>query len=112
MVYSVCIMPTTVEIAGDLEEKLERLILAGHYATKSEAVRDAVRHLLASYDMVEIAVSLYKQGKVSVAAAAYISGVSLRRMMDILAERGVQPALGVESQEMLKADYGTLRRVK
>jgi len=108
----VLIMPTTVEITGDLDEKLERLILAGHYATKSEAVRDAVRHLLAFYDMVDIAVSLYKQGKLSVAAAAYISGVSLRRMMEILAERGVQPAMGVESQEMLKADYGTLRRVK
>lgn len=81
-------MPTTVEIAGDLEDKLEKLVLAGHYATKSEAVRDAIRHLLASYNMVDIAVSLYKRGKVSVAAAAHISGVSIMKVMDILAERG------------------------
>jgi len=105
-------MPTTVEIVGDLEEKLGKLILAGLYATKSEAVRDAVRHLLASYNMVDVAVSLYRQGRVSVAAAAEIGGVSFKRMLDILAERGIQPALGVEDKERLEADYRALRRAE
>jgi len=103
-------MPTTVEVTGDLEDKLEKLVLAGHYATKSEAIRDAIRHLLQSYSMVDVAVSLYKQGKVSVSAAAHISGVSIIKMMEILAERGIQPALGVEDKESLEADYRTLRR--
>ncbi|MFQ6074923.1 MAG: UPF0175 family protein [Candidatus Bathyarchaeia archaeon] len=102
-------MPTTVQISGEIEDQLERLIAAGHYRTKSEAVRDAIRHLLASYNMVDIAVSLYRQGKVSVARAAQISGVSLLKMMDILAERGVPPAIGVENEGQLKADYQTLR---
>jgi len=105
-------MPITVEIKGDLEEKLAKLVLAGQYATKSEVVRDAVRHLLASIDMVDVAVSLYKKGKVSEAAAAHIAGVSLKKMMVILAERGISPRLGVESREQLEKDYKTLRRTQ
>jgi len=104
-------MPTTIEIKGDLE-KLAKLVLAGQYATKSEAVRDAVRHLLASIDMLDVAVSLYKRGKISVAAAAHIAGVSLKKMVAVLTERGISPRLGVESKKLLEKDYKTLRRTQ
>ena len=103
-------MPTTVEIKGELEDKLERLLLAGLYRSKSEAVRDAIRHLLKEYDDEEIAVSLYRQGKVSIAKAAEIAGVSFSKMKEILAESGVSPRLGVESSEELKRDYDRLKR--
>ena len=77
-------MPTTVEVGGALEERLGRLLLAGYYRNKSEAVRDAIRHLLGEYDDKELAVILSKQGKVSIAKAAGIAGVSFSKMKDIL----------------------------
>jgi Arc/MetJ-type ribon-helix-helix transcriptional regulator len=103
-------MPTTVEIKGELENKLEKLLLAGFYKNKSEAVRDAIRHLLKEYDAKDLAVSLYRQGKVSIAKAAEIAGVSFPKMKEILVEARVSPRLGVESAEDLKRDYKRLKR--
>ena len=103
-------MPTTVEIKGELEDKLEKLLMAGFYKSKSEAVRDAIRHLLKEYDAKDLAVSLYRQGKVSVAKAAEIAGVSFPKMKEILVDAGVSPRLGAESAEDLKKDYERLKR--
>lgn len=102
-------MPTTVEIKGEIENKLEKLLLAGFYKSKSEAVRDAIRHLLEEYDTRELAVSLYRQGKVSIAKAAEIAGVSFSRMKELLVEAGVNPRLGAESAAELKKDYEALK---
>jgi len=102
-------MPTTVEIKGELESRLEKLLMAGVYKSKSEAVRDAIRHLLEEYDEKELAVSLYRQGKVSISKAAEIAGVSFSKMKEMLAEAGVSPRLGVESAEELREDYQHLK---
>jgi Arc/MetJ-type ribon-helix-helix transcriptional regulator len=102
-------MPTTVEIKGELEQKLEKLLLAGLYNNKSEAVRDAIRHLLEKYSNKDLAISLYRQGKISIAKAAEIAGVSFSKMKDVLTEAGVRPRLGVELPDEIKEDYKTLR---
>lgn len=102
-------MPTTVEIKGELEEKLEKLLLAGFYKNKSEAVRDAIRHLLEKYNNKELAISLYRQKKVSIAKAAEIAGVSFSKMKELLAEAGVSLRLGVESAREVKEDYRALK---
>ena len=39
-------MPTTVEIKGEFEIKIKRLIDAGLYGNTAEAVRDALRRML------------------------------------------------------------------
>ncbi len=102
-------MPTTIEIKGDFEIKIKRLIDAGLYGSITEAVRDALRHLLQEYDEKEIAVALYRDGKVSLAKAASIAGVSLTKMKEILMEKGINPRLGVEGVHELKEDYQTLK---
>lgn len=102
-------MPTTVEIKGDFETKIKRLIDAGLYGSITEAVRDALRHLLREYDEKEIAAALYKEGKVSLAKAASIAGVSLTKMKEILIGKGINPRLGVEGVRELKEDYDTLK---
>jgi len=89
-------MPTTVEIKGEFEIKIKRLIEAGLYGNIAEAVRDALRHMLREYDDKEIAAGLYRQEKVSLAKAAGIAGVSITRMKEILIEKGIKPRLGVE----------------
>ncbi|NJD78913.1 MAG: hypothetical protein FIB08_17775 [Candidatus Methanoperedens sp.] len=102
-------MPTTVEIKGEFEIRIKRLIDAGVYGNTAEAVRDALRHLLREYDEKEIAVVLYRQEKVSLAKAASIAGVSITRMKEILIEKGIKPRLGVEGVRELYEDYETLK---
>ena len=107
--YSSDQMPTTVEIKGEFEIKIKQLIDAGLYGNIAEAVRDALRHMLREYDEKEIAVGLYRQGKVSLAKAAAIAGVSITRMKGILVEKGINPRLGVEVVKELYEDYETLK---
>jgi predicted HTH domain antitoxin len=102
-------MSTTVEIKGEFEIKIKRLIDAGIYGNIAEAVRDALRHLLRDYDEKELAVMLYRQEKISLAKAAGIAGVSLTGMKKLLMEGGINPRLGVEGVRELKEDYETLK---
>lgn len=97
-------MPTTVEIKGLLEERLEQLVEAGLYASRSEAVRDGIRHLLTQIDLVAVAVRLHKQDKVSVGKGAEIAGLSLLAFIDACKNRGVRPKIGIEDLESLKTD--------
>ena len=49
-------------------------------------------------------VELYKRGKITLGEAAELSGISLRRMLDILAEHGVKG--NVKMNQQIKAmDY-------
>ena len=102
-------MSTTVEIKGELELYLRQLIDAGLYNNVAEAVRDSIRHLMKEYDNKEIAVTLYKVEKISLAKAAEIAGVSSIEMKKILVEKGINPHLGTESAEKLRKDYLTLK---
>ncbi len=102
-------MSTTVEIKGEFEAKIKRLINAGLYGNIAEAVRDALRHLLREFDDKEIAAQLYRQEKVSLAKAAEIAGVSTTGMKKILIEKGIRPRLGVEGKNELYEDYETLK---
>ena len=102
-------MPTTVEIKGEMELFLRQLIDVGLYNNVAEAVRDSIRHLMKEYDKIEIAVSLYKAEKVSIAKAADIAGISYINMKEILIEKGINPRLGVADVEELKSDYLALK---
>jgi len=102
-------MSTTVEIKGELELYLRQLIDVGLYNNVAEAVRDSIRHLMKEYDKKEIAVSLYKAEKASLAKAADIAGVSFTEMKKILVEKGINPRLGAESVEDLRKDYLALK---
>ncbi len=51
-------MPTTVEIKGEFELKIKRLIDAGLYGNIAEAVRDALRHMLREYDEKEMGTNI------------------------------------------------------
>lgn len=102
-------MSTTVEIKGEFETKIKRLIDAGLYGSTAEAVRDALRHLLREYDEKELVVALYRQEQISLSKAASIAGISLTRMKEILLEKGINPRLGVEGVRELEEDYENLR---
>ena len=105
-------MPTTVEIKGEFETRIKRLIDAGLYNNIAEAVRDGLRHLIKDYDEKEIAIGLYRQEKISIAKAASIAGLSPISMKKLLIERGINPRLGVEGVRELNEDYEALKGSK
>lgn len=94
-------MVVTVEISGVLEDVLDALVAAGLYQTKSEAVRDAVRRLVESIDLRDVAYRLYVGGGISMQYAMQVAGVGLREFAAYLVSRGAAPELGsVDSDEV------------
>jgi Arc/MetJ-type ribon-helix-helix transcriptional regulator len=84
----------TVELSGVLEEALEALVAAGLYQSKSEAVRDAVRRLLESLDLRDVALRAYTAAGFTFQAAAEASRAGLVELAGYFASRGVVPELG------------------
>ena len=103
-------MPTTVEIKGILEEKLDMLIKAGLYTSKSEIVRDGLRHLLESIDFLSIALHLYKNGVLSTGKAAEIAGLSVAEFIKECQKRGIQLSIGLEDVNELDQELALLRQ--
>lgn len=77
-----------IEVTGSAE--------AGLYGNPDDAIRDALRSLTQVHPeyRIEIAVSRYRRGEISIARAARLAGVSAEQMKEILATRGVTPELG------------------
>jgi Arc/MetJ-type ribon-helix-helix transcriptional regulator len=101
-------MTTTVEIKGILEDRLELLVKSGLYASKSEAVRDSIRHLLNELDMKELAFKLYKDGQISTGLALEIAEMNLVSFLEECKQRGIEPKIGIESLDDLKEDIESL----
>ena len=87
-------MVVSVEISGVLEEKLRRLVELGIYASVSEAVRDAVRNMLASLDLKRIAANLYLTRGSSLHYACHFAETPCTAFIDYLLINGYTPGLG------------------
>jgi Arc/MetJ-type ribon-helix-helix transcriptional regulator/predicted nucleic acid-binding protein len=101
-------MTTTIEIDGYLERKLDLLVGLGLYATKSEAVRDAIRRLLEQTDVTKIALDMYLKGMVSLGFCCEIADLSCDEMLALLQRRGLKPKLGVESLGELETELNAI----
>ena len=83
----------------------EDLLKGVSYRAKMEDVDEstAIRQFI-RLGVMWYVVELYKRGKITLGEAAELSGVSLRRMLDILAEHGVKG--NVKMNQQIKAlDY-------
>jgi hypothetical protein len=81
------------------------LIKGVSYTTKMEGMDEssALNQLL-KFGVMWYATSLYKLGKITLAEAAELSNVSLRRMMDILEEQGIKGNVTLK-QQIKAIDY-------
>lgn len=91
-----------IEKRVQLPEDLLKGVL---YRAKMEDVDEstAIRQFIRSGVMWYV-VGLYKNGKITLAEAAELSGVSLRRMLDILMEHGVKGNIKMK-QQIRSLDY-------
>ncbi|PSO08247.1 hypothetical protein B9Q04_06540 [Candidatus Marsarchaeota G2 archaeon BE_D] len=101
-------MPTTIEIDGYLEQKLDVLVSTGLYATKTEAVRDAIRRLVQQVDIVTILMNMYRKGKVSLGYCAEASDLSFDETLLVMQKKGYRPRLGVDELGFVEKEVRTL----
>jgi predicted HTH domain antitoxin len=83
----------------------EDILKGVSYRAKLEDVDEstAIRQFI-KLGVMWYVVELYKRGKITLGEAAELSGISLRRMLDILAEHGVKG--NVKMNQQVKAlDY-------
>jgi len=88
-------MVTNIEISGYSENALDALVKAGIYANKTEAVREAIRRFIDSFDMKEIAFRAYKEGKISFQLATEISGLGIEEIIWYFLKKNTPPEIGV-----------------
>ena len=86
------------------EEEINSLIRTKSYSSKDEVISDALRALLVMKPglKTEIAVDLYKTGKVSLWKAADVASMSLEEFKEILASRSIRIEIGGSTEESLE----------
>ena len=77
---------------ASVEEELNALLSADIYRSKDDVISDAVRALLTLKPglRIEIAVDLYRNGKVTLWKAAEIDSLSMEEFKEVLASRSIK----------------------
>jgi len=87
-------------------EEIESLVKTGHFTSKSDVVKTAIRLLKERHPeyRTDIAVNLFKEDKVSLGRAAEIAGMSRESFKEVLKERGIEREISMreDSEERLK----------
>jgi len=89
---------------ASVEEELNALLRADIYRSKDDVISDAVRALLTLKPglRIEIAVDLYRNGKVTLWKAADIAASSMEEFKDVLASRSIKIAVSGSKEESRK----------
>ena len=102
---------TTATIPDDLTDLMEGAIKAGIFENKS----DAIRHVLREYfkenrnARISAAVSLYRDGEITMGTAARLAGVNRFEMRDVLRKEGVELRVGPEDMTAARDEIDAAR---
>ena len=77
---------------ASVEEELDALLHSNIYRSKDDVISDAIRALLTLKPglRVEIAVDLYRNGKVTLWKASDIASLSMEEFKEVLASRSIR----------------------
>ena len=83
-------MTSTYALPRFMETEIKGLVKSGHYSSKIEVLKDALRVLFETKPNLKISVALemYRDNEVSLSRAAEIAGVTTVEFKEILANRG------------------------
>lgn len=97
-------------VMQDIE--LAALIKAGIFQSKGEAIEEALRLLFASrpQSRLEAAIQLFKDEEVMLGRAAEMAGLTRWEFETVLADRGIERVVPVDSAEHLERQVEALRR--
>ncbi len=95
----VCIMDVNV-----ITEGINSLIRAGYYKSREKLLGDTFRTMreVRPTLKIEMAVELYKTGKISLSRAAEIVGTSAEGFKNILEQRGIKRIVKAPSEDKIK----------
>ena len=79
-------MVTSYSLTRLMEEEINALVRAGHYSSKSDVVKDALRHLLKHRVNLRhaAAIELLKEGKISIGKASEIAELSVEELHKLM----------------------------
>lgn len=99
-------MPSSYNLPELMKKEVDALVRSGHYSSKSDVVKDALRYMLDNKRNIRIAaaVELYKDGEVSLGKAAEIASVGLVEFKEILASQGNKRTLRASKRQVKSAD--------
>lgn len=97
---------TTISLAPAEAEKVESLIEEGKFTSKSDVFRTSFRLMLEEKPeyKVDVAVYLYRKGKISIGRAVEISGLSREEFNEVLERRGVRKVVDKKKDEKEKVE--------
>ena len=89
---------------ASVEDELNALVRADIYKSKDDVISDALRALLTLRPglKVEIAIDLYRSGKVTLWKAADIASPSLEEFKGVLASRSIRIEVESSEEESMK----------
>ncbi len=103
----------TLSFSDNMSMEIEASVKTGSYTSQSDVVRDAMKCLFEHHPelRINVAMGLYKEGKISIGRAAEIAEMSTPDFADAMAERGYRRVI-TSSKERMKRGLEILRKVK
>lgn len=85
------IMASSYSIPRLFQLQIDALVASGYYTSKSDVVKDALRHLFETHEHLKqaAAVELYRRGQLTISKAAELAAIPLDRFKDILRDQGI-----------------------
>lgn len=107
-------MPSAYSIPKVYKEEIEGVIEAGYYSNKSEVVRDALRLFFEQKQMLRVAASveMFKKGRVSLARAAELAGITSIEFKEIIVEKGIKIVIHGKGLKETKEQMSLLKKVR
>ncbi len=80
-----------LDVPETINEEIDILVKKGYYPSKSDLLKDAFRTLLNTKTELKIslAIELYLKGRISIARAAELSGLTTIEFKEVMAARGI-----------------------
>jgi len=103
-------MASTYSIPPLYEDKIEAVVKAGYYSSKSDVVRDALRLLFDTKSNLRTsaAIEMYRSGKVTLSKAAEIATLNTISFKEVLKDRGIRIEITADSKEDLDKNGSVL----
>lgn len=105
-------MPSSYSIPKIFESEIKALVRAGYYSSKSDVVKDAIRHLLDTKSQLKLAaaVEMYLNDEVTLSKGAEIAGMTTIEFKEILIDRGIPIQSYCPSKEEMREGIDTIRK--
>ena len=99
-----------VKFPNMLEKEVDLYVKSGLYTSRDELVVEAMRYYMrtALKANVDVAVRMYKSGKVSLGRAAELAGVGYEDMRQILKGRGIKIKVGPDSVNEAEEEFESM----